>query len=197
MCTDYVFEFISKSSGFIIAAFGFYKAYIEFRDAQKWKKAEFLAKEAKEFFTDKNVVRALKFLDYREHEIPVLDAEISKYKTIKFNQDILLRAWSVDRPIAEFSQEELIIRNITDDFFTKLSYFNTYLDTKLINLEDLRPYFIYWINILGNSKSGKRSKTVMRQLWIYIDYFEYSSIRELVNKFGFLPNFTPTADLPK
>lgn len=63
-----IIESVIKYGGIAGGLFGFYKSFIEYRNAQKWKKAEFLSKEAKEFFADKNVSRALLFLDYREND---------------------------------------------------------------------------------------------------------------------------------
>lgn len=186
---DY-FDWASKLIVFAATAFGLYKAYIEFRNAQRWKKAEFLAKEAKDFFSDLNVTRALKFLDYREHDIVVLGSELPNKGTIHFNQDLLLKSWAVDKPIDQFSPEELLIRNIFDEFLTKLSYFNYYLDTNLITLNDLRPYLGYWVNIIGNPQSGKRSNTVLRQIWKFIEYYEYNAVASLVKKFGYNPDFS-------
>lgn len=186
-----IIEFSLKVIGIPIAIWSFIRAVLEFRNAQRWKKAEFLAKEAKEFFADKNVTRALTILDYRENDLPVFNAEIPGITHIHFNQEILLKALSIDKNVEEFSAEDRLIRQIVDEFLTKLSYFNRYIDTKLITLEDLKPYLKYWINILGNPNSGKRSRTVMKQLWAFIDYFEYDEVRSLVNRFGFEPDFKP------
>lgn len=179
--------------GTIIAGlFGFYKSFMEYRNAQKWKKAEFLAKEAKEFFADKNVSRALIFLDYTQNDIPVYENEIEGKKSLRYNNELLMLAFGEERHITQFSQEELLIRKIFDDFLTKLGFFNHYVETKLITLDDLRPYLGYWMDVLANPNKSKRNKPLMNQIWQYIDKYSQDDVRKLAVSFGLNPVF----DLP-
>jgi hypothetical protein len=192
MCFEINFDTLSKVVAFSTAVFGLFRAFAEYRNTQRWKKAEFLAKEAKEFFADPNVKRALIILDYRENDIPVYNGELAGQVTsIHFDQGILLKALTVKDVVETMSPEDRLIRQIFDEFLTKLSYFNRYIDTKLITLDDLMPYMRYWMNILGNPDSGKRSRTVMKQIWEFIDFYEYDDVRSLTRKFGFEPVFIP------
>lgn len=184
-----IIENVLKYGGIAGGLFGFYKSFIEYRNAQKWKKAEFIAKEAKEFFADKNVSRALLFLDYKENDIPIYDNEMEGKKSLHYNNDLLMRSLDPERNITEFSQEEALIRKIFDDFLTKLGFFNHYVETNLIQLKDLIPYLGYWMNILANPNKSKRNKYLMNRIWQYIDKYSQNDIRKLANRFDLNPDF--------
>lgn len=184
-----VIESIIKYGAIVGGLFGFYKSFIEYRNAQKWKKAEFLAKEAKEFFADRNVSRALLFLDYKENDIPVYDNEIEGKKSIHYNNELLMRSLDPERNITEFSQEEVLIRKIFDDFLTKLGFFNHYLESNLVTLKDIIPYLGYWVDVLANPNKSKRNKYLMNRIWLYIDKYSQDDVRKLVNLFGLNPDF--------
>ena len=184
-----IIENVLKYGGIAGGLFGFYKSFIEYRNAQKWKKAEFIAKEAKEFFADKNVSRALLFLDYKENDIPIYDNEIEGKKSLHYNNDLLMRSLDPEKNITEFSQEETLIRKIFDDFLTKLGFFNHYVETNLIQLKDLIPYLGYWMNILANPNKSKRNKYLMNRIWQYIDKYSQNDIRKLANRFDLNPDF--------
>ena len=184
-----IIENVIKYGGIAGGLFGFYKSYIEYRNAQKWKKAEFIAKEAKEFFADKNVSRALLFLDYKENDIPIYDNEIEGKKSLHYNNDLLMRSLDPEKNITEFSQEETLIRKIFDDFLTKLGFFNHYVETNLIQLKDLIPYLGYWMNILANPNISKRNKYLMNRIWQYIDKYSQDDVRKLANRFDLNPDF--------
>lgn len=169
--------------------FGFYKSFIEYRNVQKWKKAEFVAKEAKEFFLDKNVSRALIMLDYKENDIPVYDNEIEGCKSLRYNNELLMRSLDPERNITEFSKEEALIRKIFDDFLTKLGFLNHYVETGLVLHKDLIPYFGYWMDVLANPDKSKRNKYLMNRIWLYIDKFSHDDVRKLANRFGLNPYF--------
>lgn len=183
-------EQILKYAGILGGFWGFYKSFIEYRNAQKWKKVEFIAKEAKEFFADKNVSRALIFLDYKENDIPVYENEIDGKKTLRYNNNLLMLSLDPERNITELSQEEALIRRVFDDFLTKLGFFNNYIDTNLIQQRDLVPYLEYWMNVLANPHKSKRNRYLMTRIWLYIDKYSHDDVRKLARKFNLTPNFT-------
>lgn len=186
-----VIENVIKYGGIIGGLIAFFKSLKEYENAQKWKKAEFLAKEAKEFFADKNVSRSLLFLDYKENDIPIYENEIEGLKILHYDSKLLVSALDSTREITELTKEEKLIRKIFDDFLTKLGFFNNYIETKLIKIEDLRPYLEYWLIILANPQISKRNPYLMNKIWEYIDKYAQDDVRSLVYRFGFKPTFKP------
>lgn len=180
-----IVEYAGWTGGFIV----FVKSLIEYQNAQKWKKAEFLSKEAKEFFADKNVSRALLFLDYRENDIPIYENEIEGKKVLHYGTELLMNSFDSQKEISSLTTEEKLIRRVFDDFLTKLGFFNHYIDTKLINEENLKPYLGYWLMVLGSSEKSFRNPVLMSRIWEYIDELNQNEVRILVNRFGYEPDF--------
>lgn len=180
-----IVEYAGWTGGFVV----FVKSLIEYQNAQKWKKAEFLSKEAKEFFADKNVSRALLFLDYRENDIPVYENEIEGKKVLHYGTELLMNSFDSKKEISSLTTEEKLIRRIFDDFLTKLGFFNHYIDTKLINEENLKPYLGYWLMVLGSSEKSFRNSVLMSRIWEYIDELNQNEVRTLVKRFGYEPDF--------
>ena len=146
------------------------KGIVEYQKTQKWKKLEFIAKEVKEFFADFNVKRMLLLLDWNMLDLPIKEGEITtNAKTIKINDDILFSAWQHHEASDGFPELETLIRVIFDEGLSKLSLFNQYLKTGLMEENDLKPYLIYWIDIIGKAENGRKSSKHIEQLWEYIN----------------------------
>jgi hypothetical protein len=170
----------------IIGVIGLTKALVEYTRAQKWKKAEFLAKEVKDFYADKSVQRALLMLDWNIISIPLFDSEMksNNQKTFDFDDEIFEKALKHHNETT-FVENETIVRKTMDDFLVKLSMFQNYIDSGLIKTKDLKPYFDYWIELIGNDKLDRKSKGKFEQLWRFINYYEYRQIIKLFDNFGY------------
>lgn len=179
----------------LLGLIGVIKALIEYRKAQSWKKAEFLAKEMKEFFADKNVQRALLILDWNVIDITLFEHEADNKTKFRFIDSMLERSLKHHEE-AIFSEEEAIIRQIMDNFLFKLGMFQNYIDSKLISKKDIEPYLQYWIELIGKSKDGKKDEHIINQLWVFINYYGYNSVIKLVENFGYtiaIETRTPTS----
>ena len=156
--------------------------------AQKWKKAEFVSKEIKEFYNDFDIKRALILLDWNSNELPLKEDEIDNKKKIHFTDDLIFSSLALNEnkgnDLTGFSKEEVVIRRIFDSFFGWLIMFNSYIDTKLVTVNDLKPYLIYWIQILSDANSSRKPKIVKEQIWKYIDTYGYDKLRVFCRKFG-------------
>jgi len=170
----------------IIGVLGLGKALIEYTKAQRWKKAEFLAKEVKDFYADKNVQRALLMLDWNIVDIPLFEIEQKKdgIKTFLFEDEMFIRALK-HHDETMFTDEETIIRQTMDEFLVKLSMFQSYIDSKLIKPKDLEPYFSYWIKLIGNKDAERKSIACFNQLWRFINYYDYNQIIKLFKNFDY------------
>ena len=157
--------------------------------AQKWKKAEFVSKEIKEFYNDFDIKRAFVLLDWNANELVLKENEIDEKHKIHFTDDLIFSSLSASEEkgydLAGFCKEEVVIRSIFDSLFGWLIMFNSYIETKLVSAEDLKPYLIYWIQILADTNSNKKPEKVRAQIWKYIDTNGYNILREFCSKFGF------------
>lgn len=170
----------------IIGVLGLGKALVEYTKAQRWKKAEFLAKEVKDFYADKNVQRALLMLDWSIIDIPLFEIEQKQdgIKTFLFKDDMFIQALKHHTETL-FTDEETVIRQTVDEFLVKLSMFQSYIDSKLAKPKDLEPYFSYWIKLIGDKEVERKSQEFFNQLWKFINYYDYNQIIKLFKSFGY------------
>ncbi|MEI6949619.1 hypothetical protein V9K67_20700 [Paraflavisolibacter sp. H34] len=178
------FEKTVKFLTLIVGAIGLFKALIEYTKAQRWKKAEFLAKEVKEFFADNDVQRALLMLDWSIVDIPLFENEIEDKKKFSFNDLMLVTALRHHNE-TYFTDEETIIRQTFDEFLFKLGMFQNYIDSKLITKKDIEPYLSYWINLIGNIDLERKDEQCFRQLWRFINYYDYKPVIKLFESFKY------------
>jgi hypothetical protein len=175
---------IIKLLTLLLAVIALFKGLYEYRKAQQWKKAEFLAKEVKEFYADENVDRALKMLDWNWMTIPLFENEIEGRKSFEFKDEMLITSLS-KHDESEFTEEETVIRLIMDDFLYRLGMFQNYIESKLIKKEDLVPYLLYWIKILGDPNLNRKQKKYILAIWEFINHYEYYTVIKLLKTFGY------------
>ena len=174
---------ILPAVGIILTFAALVKGIYDYFKAQKWTKAEFIAKEMKEFFSDFEVKRSLWMLDWKNIDIPLKENEAKDIKSIHFNDDLLISALKYHKEKSGFSTEEAIIRLTFDDFLSKISVFNQYVDADLITIKDIYPYLKYWIGILNNLGVCRKPDNVLKQIWIFINEYGYSDVKELCERF--------------
>ena len=181
---------MEKSLPYIASFLGlltFFKAIWEYTKAQKWKKLEFVANQMKEFNSDVEVKKAMQMLDYTNREI-----DLNGTKVI-ITDELLKSALCPDLAGQNkdgFTVQEAQIRDIFDHFFEKLSIFNQYISTELITVEDVKPYLIYWINILGKDDNERKPKILIHNIWKYWQFFNYTDMIILLQRLGY--NITTT-----
>ena len=94
-----------------------------------WKRAEFLAKEMKEFFDNARVQNAPLLIDWGTRWIRLLDDSESNRGNVV-----------VTRQFQRYTPAEAAIRDCYDAFLDGLERFSSYVQTGLINVRQLRPY---------------------------------------------------------
>ena len=121
--------------------------------------------------------------------------EIDDKKKIHFTDDLIFSSLALkenegcdlaefNNDLAGFCKEEIVIRGVFDSLFGWLIMFNSYIETKLVTVADLRPYLIYWIQILADADNNKKPEKIRAQIWKYIDA-NYGILRGFCGKFGF------------
>jgi len=144
-----------KFLGLIGAVIGFSVALWQYTVSQKWKKAEFLASEYKNFIGNDYVQKAFAMLDGFKINIPYTDSDGSA-KFICFDKmklKIALTNIHIDKATNRFyaeDSESTYIRLCIDKFLFKLGVMQVHIDSKLIKSKMLKPYVIYWLDLLTN-----------------------------------------------
>lgn len=162
-----------------LAFLGLLKALFEYTKAQKWKKAEFLAKEMKEFFADVDVKNATLMLDWNEIEI-----HTNCDQHFLFTDNLLKEALKHHKE-RTFPGELATVRQIFDNFLFKLGMFQSYIESNLVSKKDLEPYLKYWIEIIADPQKMRKNDEDIKQLWKFINNYEYEAIVKLFKNFGY------------
>lgn len=168
-----------------ISVIALIKGVYEYAKAQKWKKAEFVAKEIKEFLNDFDVKRAFLLLDWNAYECELLPKEIEGQTKLKFNDELVFNALRTHIETDRFTKEEVVVKLIFDRFFDKLSVFNQYIESGLIKPEDIRPYLVYWIQLIADKNNKRKSAEVREQIWQFIVTYGFQDVIDLCGKFGY------------
>jgi hypothetical protein len=158
-----------------VALFTFIKAIIEYIKVQKWKKSEFLTKEIKEFYKDEDISMICKLLDWNARIVNLNGQDV------KINDNFLESALLTHRKKAKFTPEEAILRDKFDYFFDRLSYFNIYIENRLVDEKETIKYLSYYLEIL--STPGRKDSVLVKIFQDYISYYEYNNVKGLLNKY--------------
>jgi hypothetical protein len=180
---------------FIIAVSTFYRT-------ERWKRAEFLAKEMKEFFAAPRVQKAMLLIDWGQRRIQLLEDRSAEESIVVVDRAMQVRGLrphvlvSGDRsdPVAmeladkadsdRFTQPEAAIRDCYDAFLDGLERFGSYLKTGLTDVQSLRPYVGYWIDDIASPTTNADDAAWNAALLTYIRFYQYTGVLWLFNKFG-------------
>jgi len=135
----------------------------------RWKKAEFIAKQAKDFFEDKRVERVIYMLDWsvrqftipgtEERKILVIHDDVSlsqsrnndriceKYISTE-NYIVLSKALRIHNVSDVFSESEQFIRDEFDWFFFRLGVFGQLIRSEIISYDEIDGHLSYVIDLI-------------------------------------------------
>jgi hypothetical protein len=186
--------FLGEVGGFLL----FLMAVSKYWKAQKWKRAEFLAKEMKEFFDTPRVKTALLLIDWGSRRLHLDDDEVfvlvdRQMQTMALRPHVLLdktgsdaEVFSVDggSGLDGFTGPETAIRDCYDAFLDGLERFSSYVTTGLIDVSDLRPYLGYWIDDISSLTENPEDAGWCAALLTYITFYRFDGVLSLFDAFG-------------
>jgi len=206
-------EFWLKVTEIIISALGFggticalLFGFRQYQRAEQWKRAEFIAKEIKEFESDPYVRNAMQMIDWGERKINLFQMEGLKYDDcVLVNRDKQWRAL-LPHTIKEefpslfvdsnaekkkrFTPEETQIRDTYDVFLNYLQRFGNFVEADLIDSAELRPYLFYWLQSIAEGDLSKDEDSAGDIAWrcallCYINFYNFNPIISLFQNLGF------------
>ena len=169
---------------------------------EKWKRAEFLAKEMKEFLATPRVQKTLLLIDWGYREIQLIEdrpADESRVIVTRQMQTMGLRPhvllapggsdpelFTVDDGVSGegFSQPQAAIRDCYDAFLDGLERFASYVKTGLIDVPSLRPYIGYWIDDISSLTENADDAAWCAALLTYISFYRFEGVLWLFDAFG-------------
>jgi hypothetical protein len=174
-------------AGLIAGVVAFGAGLRQYRDGQRWKRAEFAASETKEMLSDSETRIALRLLDWNSNEYdlsaggryPALDC-------VWVDDEILARAMAphVTRPDG-FDAAEGRIRESMDALLWYLQRVEHFLETKLISVKDVEPHLRYWMRLIGDSSTNRKPLSTLHAIWRYIDFYGFDDVQRLIKRFGY------------
>jgi hypothetical protein len=181
------------SLGTVMAALlAFLAGLIQYKHAQRWKRAEFVAKEIKDFKNDPAIKNALLMLDWNERFIDLFPEEKDPAKrSVLVKDELLAHALaplpdkSAARLHEDLKTEEIAIRAAFDQLFDALERFEYFIQAGLVSRTEFDPYLAYWIEIIGDQASKRKPPSVRDSLWAYIDSYYYTGVQKLLRRYGY------------
>jgi hypothetical protein len=184
------------------ATIAFAVGIFQYWKAQRWKRAEFLANEMKDFFLIPRVQKALLLIDWGCRRVQLLEdrsASESQVTITRQMQTMGLRphtlldrtgsdseTWSVEgsTPREGFTEGQAAIRDCYDTFFDGLERFASYAKTGLIDVPSLRPYIGYWVNQISSSTENADDAAWCAALLTYVSFYQFDGVLWLFDAFG-------------
>jgi len=156
----------------------------QYRVAQNWKKAEFVASEIKEAFAEPSFVTATILLDWNQTLVDL--GKVDHLKNVDVNDAMLQAAWRphIERP-GGFSDLEVRLRDILDVFLTRIQRFEHFIEIGLVKSKDFYPFLRYWIKIVGDPKAGRKSTELQATIWRYIAFYELDDVQRFFKRYGY------------
>jgi hypothetical protein len=138
-----------------LALLGFTFGLYQFRNAQKWKRAEFAAKQLERIAADPVLVAATRVLDWRQRELPLPSAlRLSKDEEhFEHKWEDLAEGVKSESDRKSFSRQMEIYRDLFDALFTYFDEVNHYVEIKLITVKQISS-LKYWLEQVAHPRFG-------------------------------------------
>ncbi len=203
------------ATGLVGAAVAFLIGLAQYRRAQQWKRAEFLAQEVKELESDPHAMIALTMVDWPQRSFRLHALEDSKNEALTLvtyaTQIRALRPHTMAdvgqgesaQPPQESSDsarpdkypEDPLIRDCYDALLKRLDRLGAYLHRHLVSAADLAPYIGYYIDDIAAMTSDPTEALWTLSLLTYIHFYHFTNIPGLFREFHY--DVSPSGKLYK
>lgn len=172
--------------GVVAGLIAFLSGLYQYIKAQQWKKAEFVVKEIKEFEADTQINLAMQMLDWNSREYDLLrESSKAEKKVLITDENLCMALIPHTAKPSGFEPYQVIIRDVFDQLLDSFEKFEHFIQSGLVAHNDFKPYLIYWIKIIGNRDSGRKTEEFYTCLWAYIDFYGYNGVQSFIKRFGF------------
>jgi hypothetical protein len=171
----------------LVALVGVPAALWQYLQAQRWKRAEWVAQEVKEFLQDPGVASALLMLDWKARALPLLLPGLETEKQFDYEEEMLIHALTSHSSHAKrpYTHAEVSIRDSFDRLLGGLERFQNFIDVGLITRREVAPYLQYWIEVIGDPDNTQKGEAARQRLWGYIRDYGYDGVERLLLGFGY------------
>lgn len=174
---------IIASAGVIVGVIGFALALRQYHIGQKWKKAEFAAKQLEQLHNDPDIAFCCQVLDYSVRRMITPE----KYKVFTneafftHSTEILVAGLQPETGRDAFEWPLIIYRDSFDRFFGYLELINHYISIELFRAEDVSS-LKYWVDQIVHPRFiEKKDQHVFIN---FVNAYGYQGVLELMKKFN-------------
>lgn len=174
-----------------------------FMNTERWKRAEFVSREMKEYLANPRVQNALSMIDWSIRRLPLLPPSAPNGGSVVVDRAMGTRALTphtvidptdgvtgdreatsaTDR-VVRFTPEQAAIRDAFDAFLDGLERFGSAVESRLCTVAELRPYLAYWIDDIAEDTGDDADRAWTAALLTYIDVYRYAGVQNLFAGFG-------------
>jgi hypothetical protein len=177
-------EDLLKAIALVGAAIAFAISLIQYRRAQQWKRAEWVAQELKQLFSDPLVQAALLMIDWGSRRILLYpEREKLEERYVELTNEIVARALMLHNDRQgdnKFTQLEADIRAAFDRTLDGLERFQSYVETGLVRISDPQPYLKYWAVNLTRDRVAAKGVDRVVNLRAYMDHYGFDGAHKLL-----------------
>jgi hypothetical protein len=189
-----------KLVGLSGAAIAFLAGLQQYRSAQQWKRAEFVANEMKELQGDTKATMALSMIDWESRDFKLKPGDSTPTRVTREMQCRALLPHTIASPSQQsdtqssaardgaqlkgFSEAEADIRDCFDSLLDWLDRFGSYLQTSLLTAKDMRPYIGYYVNDIAAPTADPDEALWCVCFLTYVHFYHFDGIVWLFREFG-------------
>jgi len=173
----------------------------QYRRSEKWKRAEFVAKEIKEFESDPVVRNALLMIDWGVRKINLNFVPGGQFENyIEVTREMQRKALmphscktiddspasddDPEGPVRGYTSVEALIRDSYDTLLDYLERFGNFVRSGLVSKEEFEPYLTYWLQSMAANEGSKEDRAWRLALLTYISFYRYSGVWHLFKVYG-------------
>ncbi|NTS76119.1 hypothetical protein HR060_04485 [Catenovulum sp. SM1970] len=171
-------------SALIISIVSLLVALSSFVINQKWKKLEFVGQEMRHFKSDIRNQAAMKMLDWNSAKYlhPELFEE-GQPKVISINDDDILKGLGPIKGQQSYTIEQKFVRDCFDHFFDSLEVLETHIEQGLIPFNRYQPYLTYYVDIMQNPNSKRKSPQIQAALKAHMQSFGFDKALRFCDRY--------------
>jgi len=170
----------------IIGVMLFWRGVVQYEKDQRWKNAEFVAKEINEFKSDPVIKNVMLMLDWK-----IRDIKLSECESFSLEDDIYEELYlslvpkTYEGEKDGFTKRQALIRDHFDIFFDYLEKFEAFIEVGLLDKKDFDPYLHYWLHLIGDKNNVRKPSKFYETIWQYIHFFRYKRVQKLMSRYGY------------
>jgi len=162
--------------GSLTLAFGLFQYY----KAQRWKRAEWVATQIKEFRLQGGVYIALRLIEWQERDLRILPFDDKKNGVVHVTSVMIKTA--LDPENEGCDEVEVALRDAFNELIEGFERFENFVQSGLVSTRELKPYLEYYLEVLADKDSEKVWRATF---WEYVNAYFSDNVPRFFRRFGY------------